>query len=367
MTEADKAAAASKTSGLSPSALSGAGTGKDSGSAGSTTRSGISGIAGNTAVRTGDKETGIAKIFDADKVQKEIQAQTQITQAFAQQAAQTVDIYAESRMSVLRARYAADPTPENKKAMQSEVDQLRLETQVLNVLIGAVTGNGAAALTRESLAAGAEEMRKITIENSSLPGKIIDESGGKDKPFVLSNTSGESAGGKWDLVPTKTGGTRTNLDNICGADNSRCKTITDENGNKILALKDGAAQWDISKTEGVTLETYIDSKAGQDAAGATGGIQGWKGTLFGIPYAAGSWQDKLIEAFGGSHDFIGGQITGLYDAQGNIARGRSQATKIAQETWSATAALVVASPFAMSDLLPPEVWNAVSIFLRASK
>lgn len=152
----------------------------------------LAGIAGNTAVRTGDKETGIAKIFDADKVQKEIQAQTQITQSFTQQATQVVDAYAESRISELRARYAADPTPENKKAMQSEVDQLRLETQVLNVLIGAVTGNGASALTRESLAAGAEEMRKITIENSSLPGKIIDESGGKDKPFVLSNTSGES-------------------------------------------------------------------------------------------------------------------------------------------------------------------------------
>ena len=85
MSEADKAAAASKTSGLSPSALSGAGTGKDSGSAGSTTRSGISGIAGNTAVRTGDKETGIAKIFDADKVQKNTDAQVTVTKTFTQE------------------------------------------------------------------------------------------------------------------------------------------------------------------------------------------------------------------------------------------------------------------------------------------
>jgi len=40
-------------------------------------------------------------------------------------------------------------------------------------------------------------------------------------------------------------------------------------------------------------------------AGLTGGIQGMKGMLFGEPYAAGSWQDKLIEAFGGTHDVIG--------------------------------------------------------------
>lgn len=50
------------------------------GKAQSTTQSGISGIAGNTAARTGDKETGIGKIFDQTKVQKEIDAQTKITQ-----------------------------------------------------------------------------------------------------------------------------------------------------------------------------------------------------------------------------------------------------------------------------------------------
>lgn len=42
---------------------------------------------------------------------------------------------------------------------------------------------------------------------------------------------------------------------------------------------------------------------------------------------AGSWQDKLIESFGGTHDFIGGQITGLYDEQGNTKRGMSTVEK----------------------------------------
>ncbi|WP_028319365.1 hemagglutinin repeat-containing protein, partial [Desulfobulbus elongatus] len=60
----------------------GAGIGEDSGSAASVTRSGISGIAGNTDVRANDAETGIKPIFDAEKVQKEIDAQVAITQKF---------------------------------------------------------------------------------------------------------------------------------------------------------------------------------------------------------------------------------------------------------------------------------------------
>ena len=58
------------------STLSGAGLGKDSGSTSSVTTAGISGIAGDTAKRTGDNAQGIGKIFDADKVRQEIQAQT---------------------------------------------------------------------------------------------------------------------------------------------------------------------------------------------------------------------------------------------------------------------------------------------------
>jgi len=96
------------------------------------------------------------------------------------------------------------------------------------------------------------------------------------------------------------------------------------------------------------------------------GIQGWKGTLFGIPYAAGSWQDNLIEAFGGTHDFIGGQVTGLYDAQGNTKRGMSETERFIRDRISEVA-LLPSSPFAMSELLPPEVWKAISIFVGAAK
>jgi filamentous hemagglutinin len=101
-------------------------------------------------------------------------------------------------------------------------------------------------------------------------------------------------------------------------------------------------------------------------SGLTGGIQGRQGTLFGIPYAAGSWVDKLIEAFGGSHDLIGGQLPGLYDEQGNTQRDRSDTEKIAHETWSAVA-IVPSAAFAMAKLLPPEIWKAISILLGSAK
>ncbi|WP_154715767.1 hypothetical protein [Sterolibacterium denitrificans] len=76
--------------------------------------------------------------------------------------------------------------------------------------------------------------------------------------------------------------------------------------------------------------------------------------------------DKLVESFGGSHDFLGGQVTGLYDEQGNIKREISGAERKTYDAWS-TVALVPAAPFAMAELLPPEVWQAISIFLKVAK
>jgi hypothetical protein len=61
-----------------------AGFGKDGDKAESMTLAAISDIAGNKGARTGDAETGIQKIFDQEKVQKEIDAQTRITQQFGQ-------------------------------------------------------------------------------------------------------------------------------------------------------------------------------------------------------------------------------------------------------------------------------------------
>ena len=113
----------------------------------------------------------------------------------------------------------------------------------------------------------------------------------------------------------------------------------------------------------VCILKCIDS---QRKTGTTGGIPGEKGTLFGVPYAAGSWQDKLIESFAGTHDYIGGKGSGLYDAQGNAARGRSEMTTTLQNRWSELA-ILPSAPFAAAEAFSPEVWKAIGILLGAGK
>jgi len=164
-------------------------------------------------------------------------------------------------------------------------------------------------------------------------------------------------------------GTRADLDGLCGVTNERCKIeknaddtpVLDANGKTQLALNDkGQVQFIGS------LEDFLETPAGQKMAGITGGIQGAKGTFMGIPYEPGGLIDKLHEAFGGPHDHIGGKVSGLYDEQGNIKRGMSGVERTAYDVWAAVA-IPPSAPFAMAELLPPEVWKAISILLGAAK
>jgi filamentous hemagglutinin len=84
------------------------------------------------------------------------------------------------------------------------------------------------------------------------------------------------------------------------------------------------------------------------------------------PYAKGSWLDKLTEAFSGTHDTIGGKLAGLYDEQGNIKRGMTEAEKTAHDIWSGTAVPISAS-FAIAELLSPEAWNAIATLIKIAK
>ncbi|MFN3735427.1 hemagglutinin repeat-containing protein [Comamonas testosteroni] len=79
----------------------GAGVGQDSGSAQGTTTAGISGIAGDQSVRTGDA-TGIERIFDQNKVQREIDAQVAITAEFGKQASKAAGSYADQQAIAAR-------------------------------------------------------------------------------------------------------------------------------------------------------------------------------------------------------------------------------------------------------------------------
>lgn len=348
----------------------GVGYGKDSGSAASTTPAGISGIAGNQSVRTGDAETGIAKIFDADKVQKEIEAQTKITQQFGQLASKAVDDYVQGQRNILREQLKTATSETDKTAVQGRLDELIRQERVMNVLIGAVSGMGGSALTKESLSAGADQMRQYMIENSRKFLGAVDSEG-----KVLSNLLvGKSEGVRGDGIGLA--GSRGDLDLLCGSDNSRCAIQRTPDGTPVLVdgktvlatTTQGFVQF-TAKDENdnpITFSDFMKTDDGKKMAAPTGGVQGFKGTLFGVSYQAGSWQDKLLEAFSGTHDFIGGTLSGLYDAQGNIKRGMTEAEINAYAAWSVVA-LVPSAPFAAAELLPPEIWSAISILLKAGR
>jgi Bacterial toxin 47 len=75
------------------------GIGQDSDKASSTSKAGISGVAGNTAARTGDQETGLITIFDIDKVNKNLDAQVGLVQEVAPAAAKAWGQYANNQMT----------------------------------------------------------------------------------------------------------------------------------------------------------------------------------------------------------------------------------------------------------------------------
>ncbi|MDS1140850.1 hemagglutinin repeat-containing protein [Pusillimonas sp. SM2304] len=306
-------------------------------------------------VLTGDSANGLTKNWDPDKLAAQVQAQAEIAAAFSQQAYSQMDRYVQRERAELQAKLKDAKTPEEKSAVESELRDLKLQERAMNVLIGAVTGSGVSAVTKETLSAAASEMRRLMIEDSMKFAGITDGSGDP-----LSNISGTSAGVNGD--EKKIGGTRVDLDIICGAQNKRCVTNPD---GSLQRDENNMVKFDIKETK-MTLAQFLKTDEGKKASGATGGIQGAKGTLFGIPYSPGSLADKVVEAFAGTHDMIGGKLSGLYDKDGNATRDRSKLVSNAQATWSIVA-IAPAAPFAMSEALPKEVWQAISTFLKASR
>ncbi len=212
-----------------------------------------------------------------------------------------------------------------------------------------------AALTKEALSIAASEMRELMIEDSKKFAGVTDEK------MTLKNISASSEGMRGDGF--KLGGVRVNLDVVCGKTNERCVTNPD---GSLQLNKNGLVQFNPEAANNMSLEEFLNSSEAEDMVGPTGGIQGMKGTLFGVPYTPGSWQDKLIEAFSGTHDMIGGKVSGLYDEQGNATRGRGKVTGILHERWSEVA-IPIAAPFAAAEALPAEVWQAISVILEAAK
>ncbi|WP_228768308.1 hemagglutinin repeat-containing protein [Limnohabitans sp. DM1] len=157
--------------------MSGVGLGSDKGSASSTTTAGISGVAGNTAARTGDKSTSIAPIFNKDQVQKEVAAQVEITSEFGKQASKAVGDYAGSQLKDLSRKANAETDPGKKAALQAEAakwEEGGAYRVAMHTAVGGLTGGlaGAAGAGAASAAAPTidqlQGQLKTAIKNAGL-------------------------------------------------------------------------------------------------------------------------------------------------------------------------------------------------------
>lgn len=146
-----------------------AGFGKDGDKAESMTLAAISDIAGNKGARTGDAETGIAKIFDQQKVQKEIDAQTKITQMFGQLASKAVGDYAETKLKeaqTLRAQ-GREQEANDLESQWGANGTLRLAAHtVVGGLTGGVSGAAGAAAGTLTAPLVAEALKDAGIGGS---------------------------------------------------------------------------------------------------------------------------------------------------------------------------------------------------------
>jgi len=335
----------------------GVGIGKTEGNARSITTSGISGIAGNTAVRSTDAETGLSPIFDAARVQREIDAQAAISQYFNQQAPKEVADFASSKVDELKAKIEKESDRQRKTELQEELKKWSgpgSYVSAMNIIVAALGGGITGAMSsvsKESLAWAADEMRQAMIEDSKKFPGICDAQGN-----CLDNQSGKSAGVNGDNF--KLAGGRVDLDLICGADNKRCATVKDINNSDVLDLNtDGTVRF-----IGGDLKKLLDDNP--QWRSPMGGWQGAAGQLKPLgDYVPGSFPDKLAEAYSGTHDTFNSST--WYGPDGTTKRGMSEAEKSFGELLN-KANVLLATPFGLATLLPPEVWNAILIGLKAS-
>ena len=210
-----------------------------------------------------------------------------------------------------------------------------------------MTGYGAEGLTQAAVAKAADYMRDQMKADSSL------SQGMTDGKMVLSNHSGPSIGVDGDAF--KLGGTRLDLDQMCNVDNV-CQTNPD---GSISKDADGYVRFDgHGHGQYASFRQYLDSEEGKKSRGATGGIQGDQGTIFGKAYYPGSTADQVVEAFAGSHDYTGGYLPGLYDEQGNKRQNLSSLQDHMYDAWS-DVAVPLNTPIAAAKILPSPVWDAI--------
>ncbi|WPB59205.1 CdiA family toxin C-terminal domain-containing protein [Xylophilus sp. GOD-11R] len=112
-------------------------------------------------MRTGDDANGIEKKFDAQKVQKDVAAQVQITATFGQQAAKAIGDYADAKYRELK---DSDPT---KAAKWAEGGSYRVAAHtVLGGLTGGAAGAAGALTSQATIDVVAKQIAQLDVPDA---------------------------------------------------------------------------------------------------------------------------------------------------------------------------------------------------------
>lgn len=348
---------------LAPGGTS-AGTGKDQGSASSTTQSGISGIAGNQEARSGDSGNGIGKIFDAQKVQEKIDAQVAITQKFNELAPKAAASFGSQQVADLKKQAEAETDKDKKKNLLDEARKWQPDGEysvAINILIGVAGGNPGSAVSKETLSWAAGVMRDKMVDSSKQFKGLCVSPGN-----CISNQTGKSDGVFGDLF--KLAGGRIVLEQWCE------RGMCEEDKNTKSGYKqnsDGTVVFKPLDNNGqsISLAEFLELHKNDDWRSEMGGHQGSDGQMkllgFQFEYKKGSFMDKLAEAYAGTHDMLNSFI--WYDSLGNGKSLRDSPVLRTVGNVTNQTNVVLATPFALSVLLPPEVWNAISVGINAGR
>ena len=134
-----------------------AGVGSSSSSQTSTTKAGISGMAGDQTVRTGDQaSTGaLVKDWNTQTIIKDVQAQAQITAEFGRNASAAVGAYANGKLDEAKALYdqaASESDPDKKAALYAQAGEIEHNWKeggayriAAHAAVGGLTGGAAGA------------------------------------------------------------------------------------------------------------------------------------------------------------------------------------------------------------------------------
>ncbi|MGP9513897.1 hypothetical protein ACT3RN_15105, partial [Psychrobacter sp. AOP5-GZ1-6] len=166
------------TTGKPQATMNGIGYGTDSDSDSSITRAGITGVAGNRNITTDNRAeyAGILEnVFDANQVNEELGAQTQITQEFGKEAPKAVGDFAVNRQIELIEQGRVD---EADKWAEGGTYRVALHTLVGAIATGSVDGALASGTTAVSISAVGRYLDEHGVDEATKKALLLGLSAG---------------------------------------------------------------------------------------------------------------------------------------------------------------------------------------------